>query len=728
MTRGAAGSAAPAPTSARWRRRARAVRWPAGMGIAAWRWLRRSRRVPRRRLRLGVFSDVERFPRRDGARVQGAPEGVGPTFQRRYIVRISGSPLTAEQLAERLGEDLNAASPVEIAVFDKTSGADRGLKIGDEYTVHMPGPWNCPVRVVERTAVSFRFVTLRGHLEAGEIEFRVGEARDGDLVFMIESWARSGDRWAEFLYAKMGIAKEMQLHMWTHFCSRVAEISGGQMVGDVEVQTERKDLPGRRRRPVARTVDAAFRRGFVLAARLRDRPLHPRGLVFDATLRLHGTSQRWGAPFLDARADLRGKARLSRAVGLPPVLPDVLGLALRWPQHGSGAGPDTGEPADDQATAELLLATTGRTRLGRHLLRPMTRWSPAFYGSLLAYRVGDRRVLLGAVARRERARPAGLATLARSVAERPLLFDLVVATDFGPWERFGELRLTGPARSDEREPMRFDPARHPIQELHPAGLFQQVRGSTYAAVQRFARHRANPCLDSPSPVGRALLMTRSTRTRERMRRLHSDLHRRPLNFDPGRHDMDRPESGWHVDDYRQQLPPEPPGPPIPGGSWEVARRLIRNYQYADPAIIREICRSGPPEPGRDMLLEARFYGLRFYLGLRVGDVIDTTVEENGRQARVWGWNYQTLEGHLERGQMSQEVRKWLDTGEVEFHIHVFSQAAASPHPIVRFGFFLFGRYMQLKFYKRACRRMKTLTAATLTSHRGTIPGPARHGA
>lgn len=157
-------------------------------------------------------------------------------------------------------------------------------------------------------------------------------------------------------------------------------------------------------------------------------------------------------------------------------------------------------------------------------------------------------------------------------------------------------------------------------------------------------------------------MRTRTRVERRMRRRHAGLHRLPLNFDPDRHDMNRPERGWHVDDFRQPLPPEPPGPPVEGGSWEIARHLVRNYEYADPGIIREICRSGPPEPGRDMLLEGRFYGLRFYLGLRVGGVVDGVVDVDGRRARVWGWNYRTLQGHLERGQMDQEVRKWLDTG------------------------------------------------------------------
>ncbi|WP_067464428.1 DUF1990 family protein [Actinomadura macra] len=416
--------------------------------------------------------------------MQDSHQGVGPIYQRRYTVRVSGSPLTAAQLMQRLGDDLNAASPVEVAVFDKISGTSRPPEIGDEYVVHMPGPWNCPVRVVEKTPASFRFATLSGHMEAGEIEFRATGTGEDGLVFTIESWARSGDWLAEILYQRLGLAKEMQLHMWAHFCRRVAEVSGGHMVGDVVVQTERADAPGPGgRRLIARALTSVFVRTFALAARLRDRPLCHRGLVFDATLVLHGTSRYWGVPFLDDRAELRGHVRLSRALGLPPVFPDLLGLALRWRQPRAG---DT-EP---EATAELLLATTGHTRLGRHLLRPAARWSPAFYGSLLAYRAGDRRILLGAVARRTQIVPAGLPALARALAERPLLFDLVAATEFGAWQPFGELRLQGPARSDDSAPMRFDPARHPIRGLSPVGLFQQVRGPTYAAVRRAGAARS----------------------------------------------------------------------------------------------------------------------------------------------------------------------------------------------------------------------------------------------
>ncbi|MFB9709065.1 hypothetical protein ACWDTT_32950 [Streptosporangium sandarakinum] len=249
----------------------------------------------------------------------------------------------------------------------------------------------------------------------------------------------------------------------------------------------------------ARAVLAAV---FGTAARIRrGRPLHPVGLLFDAALHLHGAPSLWGAAFLDEAMELRGIARLSRSAGLPYPSPDVLGLAVRWPHpspdgtaaaedragaEGTGRGATAASDAEAApgATAELLLATTGRTVPGRRLLRPAVRWAPGLYGSLLPYGAGGDRVLLGAVARRSWASPARLGALARVAAARPLVFDLVVASPTGPWERFGVLELTGPAHTDADEPVRFDPLRHPIPGLEPAGWIQRVREGAYAAAQR----------------------------------------------------------------------------------------------------------------------------------------------------------------------------------------------------------------------------------------------------
>jgi uncharacterized protein (UPF0548 family) len=203
------------------------------------------------------------------------------------------------------------------------------------------------------------------------------------------------------------------------------------------------------------------------------------------------------------------------------------------------------------------------------------------------------------------------------------------------------------------------------------------------------------------------------------------LRDKRLNFDlVGRDAMTR-ESGWNVDDYRQTLPSEQPGPPVPGGTWERARELMLDYEFADPRIVRAVYAPDSPLEGRDMLLEARFLGLRFRFGVRVEGVVDETCEADGRTIRVWGWSYRTLQGHLEMGQMDYELWKWQDSGEVEFRIHVVSRAAPIPSPIVRLGFRIFGRRQQVRFARRACERMAGLLEGRQVQPAGLVQvGPA----
>src|SRR5919202_6745980 len=107
----------------------------------------------------------------------------------------------------------------------------------------MPGPRDGPVRVVSTTPSSFRLITLDGHLEAGQIEFRaVGEG--DDIVFTIESWARSGDRLSRVMYQTLRMAKEVQLHMWTSFLERAVKLAGGRLAGGIDVETRSVDDEG----------------------------------------------------------------------------------------------------------------------------------------------------------------------------------------------------------------------------------------------------------------------------------------------------------------------------------------------------------------------------------------------------------------------------------------------------------------------------------------------------
>ncbi|MEV8565155.1 hypothetical protein AB0436_06140 [Streptomyces sp. NPDC051322] len=168
--------------------------------------------------------------------VQRLMDGSGRLLHRRFMVRIEGARMEPEMLMERIARDFNRAAPFGAAVFHKTVGPDASARPGDEYRVQMPGPWDGPVRVVHRDAVSLRLATLRGHLEAGQIEFRA-TAEGEFLCFQVEAWARAGDRFAELLYGRLRISKEIQFNMWVHFCLQAAAIAGGRPRGGVSIVT-----------------------------------------------------------------------------------------------------------------------------------------------------------------------------------------------------------------------------------------------------------------------------------------------------------------------------------------------------------------------------------------------------------------------------------------------------------------------------------------------------------
>jgi uncharacterized protein (UPF0548 family) len=200
------------------------------------------------------------------------------------------------------------------------------------------------------------------------------------------------------------------------------------------------------------------------------------------------------------------------------------------------------------------------------------------------------------------------------------------------------------------------------------------------------------------------------------------LHGKPLNYDPG---APHPRAqGWRIDDYCEPLPREAPGPPEDGGPFAIAQTLLREYQVADPRIVRAHYDEHAPLEGRDMLLELRFLFLRTYAGCRVGEITDETRDVGGRPVRVWGWPYRTLEGHVEQGEMSWEVWKWLDTGDVEFRIHSYSRLTRARNPFIRLGVRLIGQRERRRYLSGACKRVARLTAERLGA-RQTVGAPAR---
>lgn len=400
----------------------------------------------------GLPSDI------DGADLQLLEDGEGPLIHRIYRTRIVGAPISARALMERMTADLDSAAPSEFATFQKLGGEKGRLRVGDEYVVRMPGPWDGPVRVVAADPGSFRLATLLGHLEAGQIEFRAASGHRS-ISFEIESWARGGDRLSDLLYTHLRISKEVQLHMWSSVLRGVVDLAEGRMEGGIVITTRRVDAEA---------------------------------------LPLPGTEE-------------------------PP----------------------------EQLVPRQVVALAGRE----------------------------------------------------------------------------------------------------------------------------------------------------------------------VNFDSTRIAEYVLDSNWRVDDMVEELPHEGSGPPEDGGSWKVGREIMDSYQLADPRIVTALYDANAPLAGRDMLLQIHFLGIGFKVAVRIGDVYEDTLELDGRPARVFGWSYRTLEGHFEQGQMHYEIWKWLDTGDVEFHLRAVSRPARSGPVVLRTGFRLLGRSSQLRFYRQVCRRMRRLTEAQLETER-----------
>lgn len=177
----------------------------------------------------------------------------------------------------------------------------------------------------------------------------------------------------------------------------------------------------------------------------RDKPLHPDGTLSVGTLVRPGTTRPCGVPWLDERGTDQVLVRLSRAIGLPAPLPDVAGLAVRLP-NGRGV-------------ADLLLASTGWSRVARHLLVPAVRRHQPL-STLLPYRTAIGPVVIGA-------RPAGANLLRLSWARLGRR-----------WNTLGTLTLGEVCADDTR--ISFDPVLNRPEGLEQYPWVALLRERSYA--------------------------------------------------------------------------------------------------------------------------------------------------------------------------------------------------------------------------------------------------------
>jgi hypothetical protein len=218
-----------------------------------------------------------------------------------------------------------------------------------------------------------------------------------------------------------------------------------------------------------------------LAAIRRSKGVHPRGVVFEAQLIVHSDRNAPGSAQLFATAGRRQAiVRFSRALGLPPTFPDLLGMAIRIPDaYGAGSPQD------------FLMVTSIDAPVAHHLFVPVTDPQQRVYSSGLPYRAGDLKLLVGALPRPESPRLEGIDALERlekAAATGALVFDLALAGVWGRFRPVAELRI-GARLPPDADALRFNPW-NSGGGLEPTGVINRLRDYAYPLSQRTWRSRS----------------------------------------------------------------------------------------------------------------------------------------------------------------------------------------------------------------------------------------------
>ena len=174
----------------------------------------------------------------------------------------------------------------------------------------------------------------------------------------------------------------------------------------------------------------------------------------------------------------------------------------------------------------------------------------------------------------------------------------------------------------------------------------------------------------------------------------------------------RPEDGWRVERSEACIAREPPGAPRAGGAFARARQAVAAYAFSDPAIVEAHFDPCAPLRGRRMLLELKVLGLHYLCGVVVTDVRD---EHDGERS-AFGFRYDTLAGHVERGAEWFLVEQDHATGIVRLVIESRWQRGELATPWTRVGFSALAPAYRALWIHRAQEHLRELLAKPRTAH------------
>ncbi|MGC5170509.1 hypothetical protein ACLQ2Q_07630 [Microbacterium sp. DT81.1] len=203
----------------------------------------------------------------------------------------------------------------------------------------------------------------------------------------------------------------------------------------------------------------------------RPRPIHSRGRVLRGDISWIAGAAPSGIRWIDERPvhPVPVVARLSRSVGLPAALPDIIGLALRTDAAGR--------------TVDIELASTGLGIPSRYLLLPHRSPSHARYGSLLPYWSPRGPILVCArPLTPSEPLPAGGRALDEALVREPWRLRLYHATPTGKWHPFAQVSVRLDENQDDTG-LRFDSVRHALPGADTYPWVRALRQPSYHLAQ-----------------------------------------------------------------------------------------------------------------------------------------------------------------------------------------------------------------------------------------------------
>ena len=195
---------------------------------------------------------------------------------------------------------------------------------------------------------------------------------------------------------------------------------------------------------------------------------------------------------------------------------------------------------------------------------------------------------------------------------------------------------------------------------------------------------------------------------EALRQRLEQLAGKPLNFTAVEEEMTG-ERGWHHYHSDAVIARDTTG----DETFARARTALANYQFSDPRIVIAHFDPAVPLAMRRILLEIKIWGLRYLCPALVTAIRD--------EPNAFGFRYDTLEGHIERG------IEWFlltkdEAGNLRFRIEAKWQRGQFPNWWSRLGFIVLSGYYQRRWHRQAHRRI------SLLAHYGSTRRPPRDAA